>query len=287
MNKGEKEKSSGSADTRATGHSSWLNISMDAALGFRANVFQVTRAGTSGGKKSGASSSASISVHPQAAPVVCRHTLEVLISLAKGFPVHFLPGSGGAMASVHGTEGGSSTEQRKQGRPQEFWETLLKLDRECWSSKKGKSVVRSHSSVSIKTDEDDSSASALSFSAFGQLLSLLSSPVIKRSSLLTDKLLRLLSLISLGQPDVLKKLDSPVDGATSIHADKAVKEEQIQLAVEVLTSKACSEEGLEDVTALLLNLSYGGTQTRESILLLLLAGARQLGNVVSGHVSGT
>ena len=67
--------------------------------------------------------------------------------------------------------------------------------------------------------------------------------------------------------------------------DKAVKEEQIQLAVEVLTSKACSEEGLEDVTALLLNLSYGGTQTRESILHLLLAGARQLGNVVSNHVS--
>ena len=67
--------------------------------------------------------------------------------------------------------------------------------------------------------------------------------------------------------------------------DKAVKEDQIQLAVEVLTSKACSEEGLEDVTALLLNLSYGGTQTRESILHLLLAGARQLGNVVSAHVS--
>lgn len=38
------------------------------------------------------------------------------------------------------------------------------------------------------------------------------------------------------------------------------------------------------MTALLLNLSYGGSQTRESILLLLLAGARQLGNVVSGHV---
>ena len=47
---------------------------------------------------------------------------------------------------------------------------------------------------------------------------------------------------------------------------QAVKEDQIQLAVEVLTSKACSEESLEDVTALLLNLSYGGTQTRESKL---------------------
>ena len=64
-----------------------------------------------------------------------------------------------------------------------------------------------------------------------------------------------------------------------------IRDEQIQLAVEVLTSKACSEEGLEDVTALLLNLSYGGSKTRESILHLLLAGARQLGNVVCSHVS--
>ena len=55
--------------------------------------------------------------------------------------------------------------------------------------------------------------------------------------------------------------------------------------MEVLTSKACSEEGLEDVTALLLNLSYGGCRTSEAILRLLLAGARELGHVVSGHVS--
>merc|ERR1711962_351642 len=226
----EKEAKGDKEAQRGAGQNSWLNISMDAALGFRANVFQVTRAGSTGGKKSGSSGCASISVHPQAAPVVCRHTLEVLISLAKGFPVHFLPGSGST--TTPSTEGGPSSEPRKQGRPQEFWETLLKLDRECWSSKKGKSVVRSHSSVSIKTDEDESSTSSLSFSAFGQLLSMLSSPVIKRSSLLTDKLLRLLSLISLGQPDVLKKLDSPVEGAaSSTQVDKTVKEEQIQLAV--------------------------------------------------------
>ena len=39
------------------------------------------------------------------------------------------------------------------------------------------------------------------------------------------------------------------------------------------------------MTALLLNLSYGGSKTRESILHLLLAGARQLGDVVCSHVS--
>ena len=212
----------------------------------------------------------------------------MLISLAKGFPVHFLPGPPPSPTTAPG-EAASASEGKKQGKPQEFWETLLKLDKECWTSKKGKSVVRSHSSVSIKP-EDEELGNSLAFSAFGQLLSMLSSPVIKRSSLLTDKLLRLLSLISLGQPDVLKKAVTDTtssDSSSSAAAvpDIAVREEQIQLAVEVLTSKACSEEGLEDVTALLLNLSYGGAQTRESILLLLLAGARQLGNVVSAHVS--
>jgi len=276
-------------DTRSSGQTSWLNISMDAALGFRANVFQVQRSQQSGGKKSSSGSLASIAVHPQAAPVVCRHTLEVLISLAKSFPIHFLPGAGAGAGPAPSDSSTSTPSDKKTSKQAEFWETLLKLDRECWTSKKGKSVVRSHSSVSIKSEDDDAGSSALSFSAFGQLLSMLASPVIKRSSLLTDKLLRLLSLISLGQPDVLKRLDDSArqeeNTEGGILVDKAVKEDQIQLAVEVLTSKACSEEGLEDVTALLLNLSYGGTQTRESILHLLLAGARQLGNVVSAHVS--
>ena len=68
--------------------------------------------------------------------------------------------------------------------------------------------------------------------------------------------------------------------------DKAVKEDQIQLTVEVLTSKACSEEGLEDVTALMSNLSCGGTETRESILNLLLAFAWKLTLNKSSRVLG-
>ena len=50
-----------------------------------------------------------------------------------------------------------------------------------------------------------------------------------------------------------------------------IKSEHLKLAVEVLTSKTCSEEGLEDVTALLLNLS-GPEATRDTILSLLLQG---------------
>merc|ERR1719336_144178 len=285
-------KSSETKDSRSSGgQTSWLNISMDAALGFRANVFQVQRPAHLGKKSSGAGAGASIAVHPQAAPVVCRHTLEVLIYLARSFPIHFLPGTGGSQPSSSQPDTAHQPDKKTAAKSAEFWETLLKLDKESWSSKKGKSVARSHSSVSIKSEDEEATSSSLTFSAFGQLLSMLASPVIKRSSLLTDKLLRLLSLISLGQPsqDVLKRQDdaAKTEGGQEnpLLVDKVIRDDQIQLAVEVLTSKACSEEGLEDVTALLLNLSYGGAKTRESILHLLLAGARQLGNVVRSHVS--
>ena len=54
---------------------SWLNISMDAALGFRANVFQVCRGTTStGGKKNtNNGTSSTIAIHPGASSVVCRY----------------------------------------------------------------------------------------------------------------------------------------------------------------------------------------------------------------------
>ncbi|XP_025900953.1 E3 ubiquitin-protein ligase HUWE1-like, partial [Nothoprocta perdicaria] len=45
----------------------------------------------------------------------------------------------------------------------------------------------------------------------------------------------------------------------------------------VLTSHSCSEEGLEDAANVLLQLSRGDAATRDTVLRLLLSGARQLG----------
>ena len=210
--------------------------------------------------------------------------------------------------------------------PGDIWDTLLKLDQLSSSNKKGKSVARSHSSAgSLKSSsaaeaaasgesDDDSGALSFEHSPFGQLLGMLASPVIRRNSVLTDKLLRLLSLISLGQPDILKKKqssttttaestttsaaaagaaadnkDSSSAGSTSDAAEPSkpnnvIRSEHLKLAVEVLTSKTCSEEGLEDVTALLLNLSYGPEHTRDTILDLLLQGAQELGSVVRQNI---
>lgn len=85
----------GSGQGRVPTSCFWLSISLEAALGCRANVFQIQRAP---GKKLTNSSSSVISVHPQAAPVVCKHALETLISLAKIFSYHFLPAGKGKEA---------------------------------------------------------------------------------------------------------------------------------------------------------------------------------------------
>ena len=177
---------------------------------------------------------------------------------------------------------------------------MLKLDHLSTSNKKGKSVARSHSNVgSLKSgtsgdtgNDSDADESLINFehSPFGQLLGMLASPVIRRNSVLTDKLLRLLSLISLGQPDILKKKQTETTTADKDSSEdtsknqNVIRSEHLKLAVEVLTSKTCSEEGLEDVTALLLNLSYGPEQTRDTILDLLLQGAQELGSVVRQNI---
>lgn len=83
----------------------WLSISLEAALGCRANVFQIHR---TSGKKMSSSAPAHVSIHPQAAPVVCRHALDTLISLAKVFPTYFLPA--GKVKEVSKCEAGEDSE---------------------------------------------------------------------------------------------------------------------------------------------------------------------------------
>jgi E3 ubiquitin-protein ligase HUWE1 len=223
-----------------------------------------------GGKKSSQTSTPSsnvdikpasgITIHPGASAVVCRHTLDVLIALAKSFPTHYLPwkemSASSSMPST-GIEFSStetSTPKPKSGQAQckkdsgnDFWDTLLRLDQQS-SSRKGKSVARSHSNVSsfIKSEYESEESSCTTFDAspFGQLLGMLSCPVIRRSSVLTDKLLRLLSYISLGQPESSKKAmeaaeksKASQDPSTS-NAVRAntVGPEHIQLAVQVCRS---------------------------------------------------
>lgn len=49
---------------------SWLNISLDAALGCRASVFSIVK---QPGKRGKSQDAASVTIHPQAAPIVFRY----------------------------------------------------------------------------------------------------------------------------------------------------------------------------------------------------------------------
>ena len=170
-----------------------------------------------------------ISIHPGASAVVCRHTLEVLISLAKPFSEHFLPWKeqSASASNTSSTASASSSSSSSLSKTVDFWDTLLKLDQMSNSNKKGKSVARSHSNVgSLKeasgasdaasgaNTEDDQGQISFENTPFGQLLGMLSSPVIRRNSVLTDKLLRLLSLISIvQQPDIMAAAAAATGGS--------------------------------------------------------------------------
>ena len=206
---------SSSSRVEARSQGSWLSISLEAALGCRANVFQLYR---TAGKKHSSTGNAFVTIHPQASPVVCRHVLDALISLAKMFPNQFLPSKAKEVqkcdndkekesdnkskTSVVSDKGSANTVQKAKHVDRQdsksdkidtdFWELLVKLDTMC-NSKKGKGIQRTHSNAS---NEQETGYKDYDTAPIGQLMAMLSHPVIKRSQLLTDRLLRLLGLIS-------------------------------------------------------------------------------------------
>ncbi|XP_064483541.1 E3 ubiquitin-protein ligase HUWE1-like isoform X1 [Ornithodoros turicata] len=304
------------SDTRLS-QPSWLSISLDAALGCRTSVFQIYR--QSGSRRP----CPQVTIHPQASPIVCRHVLDTLISLAKSFPVHFLP----EKVRAGGVGIPSNRTKPPPDRDTDVWSVLVRLD---GGSSGGTSKRALRNSVVPPAEEEGT----FEGSPLAQLMLLLAHPVLKRSSQLTDRLLRLLALVSLAIPDqVTEPAAPPVPANTTASLDlegavlgratevpscsrqdprsgtpaatvvpqpapktpqpsadenqeleKAVLEQHLKLAVEALTSKACSEEGLEDATALLLRLSRGCPSARQVVLRLLMDGARDLGSTVATSI---
>lgn len=217
---------------------SWLSISQEAALGCHATVFQIQRTG----KKHTNTTTASVSIHPQASPVVCRHVLDMLISLAKIFPNQFLPSKAKEVLKCdNAKENGESNDKQKHSNlpsprsttktldrldirevrekiETDFWDLLIKLDN-LSSSRKGKSVQKTHSSVSM---ESDSTCHSYETSPLGQLMIMLSHPVIRRSQLLTDRMLRLLGLISVGFQDMNKNTQQSSATSTAIIGESSL-----------------------------------------------------------------
>ncbi|XP_046451381.1 E3 ubiquitin-protein ligase HUWE1-like [Daphnia pulex] len=267
-------------------------LSLDAALGCRANVFHILKPSSAGGvKKQGASSS--ITIHSQAAPIICRHTLDVLISLAKSVPSHFLPRpplAGNEDKKEKEAEGKKGTpvaasSMKKQETGTDFWDLLARLDSQS-ASRKGKGLARTHSGA---TTHGAASAATGAEEEIRHLHQQQQQQQQRRHSegvRMRDWERRELhsSLAVQLQQQRDTALDLSLSGIEASPQDLQLLEQHLKLAVDVLTSKSCSEEGLEDATSLLLSLSFGPHPTRDTILKLLLDGARELGNIVCSHI---
>lgn len=324
----------------------WLNIRLDAALGNRNNIFIIKKIRNLNDDEMQiddatdlSSKEYSIAIHPQAAQIVCRHALELLISLAKNFPANFLPikkkpRTNKTDSNIDENQPSTSSSGRSQkdtSKPDsstDFWDILLRLE---MRARQNNSLNASENVSNVARSEDfvDIEMNSFAESPFGQLISMLSFNIILKSTLLTDRLLKLLSYISVGLPDAVQMatsistipnaLEAPAEvnnetaeanasnnatenaastsasgqsssrsKSTPIELDeKCLPESQdsLRLAIEVLTSKSCSEEGLEDATSLLLNLSQCSNVTRTFILNLLIDGAKYLAGVVRGQIN--
>lgn len=347
--RGSRNESSITSDISKLNHSSsWLSISMDAALGCRASVFSIPKPQGAFGSIVPYSGK-SISVHTQAAPSVCRHMLEALIALAKSFPQHFFP-------EALQTSDETCNDSETSSLGPDFWEILARLDSLMSSmNKKGRSSSKQLNTQNTSQQDNSSSEQV---SPISRLIGFLAHPVIKRSFTLTDRLLHLLAVISIAFPTPLDTMYEPWQNASNSrpgqyarrthipphlfygrhgHSHRPVSVQHqsgspqnvssrpnqdsqmitespdpstaskntkkptgsasdnkpkqplvtkpyLKLAVDVLTSKSCSEEGLDDVTSLLSRLSRSCSSTRASVLELLMDGARQLGLTVCQHI---
>lgn len=101
-------------------------------------------------------------------------------------------------SSTHNSLSSCTGTPQSLGISTDFWDLLVKLDN-MNVSRKGKASMKT---VPLGAPgEAEGAQLSLEASPLGQLMNMLSHPVIRRSSLLTEKLLRLLSLISIALPD--------------------------------------------------------------------------------------
>lgn len=209
---------------------SWLSISLEAAFGSKTNVFCLHKPPTQSSNKKNLEKNISISIHPQASSFVCGNVLDILIFLAKTFPEQFVTFTFGncsvplkSLTSAPGfTPLKDSKDAQQPTTPQaeppisnkplpSFFNILIKHDvsnsgTKKKSSKHSKFLFSSERSkfhdflgssslnTSLSSLESENVVSKWE-SPFTQLLNLLSHQFIKKSSSLTDRLIKLLNYV--------------------------------------------------------------------------------------------
>ncbi len=277
----------------------WLDISINAALGSHAKIFQFD------GEQPGKVVGGRVNIHPLASTTISHNVLDVLIFLARHFGFSFLPSEllPKDKAEERKEEGASTSSDVVSN----FWLILLKLDGAM--GRKGKGAMKAFKYLenkSLLTEQD-----LFSGSIMGQLMDLFTHDIIRDNIALIDKLLRLLGIASGAIPRgglcCVSKVAGCVAGGGELDpqtAGKVVSPDAedvfekrepgmrpsivapplLSSIISVLTSGRCSEEGLEEATTLLTNLSKCSIPTREQILLMLLDGVRTIGHTLCSQI---
>lgn len=251
--------------------SHWLNMSINSALGSQTQVFQVESPGKSG-------ASPSVKIHPLASTNICNNVLDLLIFLARQFQSSFLPAELLPSSSSSKTSASEVDQLRVVSR---FWSILLRLD--SMPNRKTKSVLKSFQYTD--PTQYNSDTELFESSVLGQLISLFSQDIFKDSVALTDKLLRVLNYASASIPKtgMVKQNKKPSEGEKTELS--LISPHLIRIVVSVLISGHCSEDGLEDATSLLTNLSKCSIETREQILVILLQGVKTIGQALNSQIN--
>ena len=237
-----------SSDSKALKQHSWLSFGVRTSLGSRTNVFCIKRQG-----KAGLERSTHVGIHPQASQFVCKHVLDALLFLAKSFPASFAPFQ--AAAKPHPScskDDSSSTEGKPAGSASQestdFWDILLKLDT-AGSGRKGKSAAKTSLTQAVLPTTTDSPTEEFSSSPIGQLLGALDQPVVQGSVVVTDKLLRLLSVTSAALPDVPVKSSNKAESSEIASSEAAPTETIAQTpTAEPVTQSLNTTEAMTNVT---------------------------------------
>jgi hypothetical protein len=120
-------------------------------------------------------------------------------------------------------------------------------------------------------------------SPLARLMIMLENSVLKSNSSLMDKMFTCLAHASAGIP-LSENTSTTVDSENKGYENEAVLSKQIQLVVDVLKNKACTQDGLNQAYALLNNLSKINGATRNLIISHLLDGTRELGYAVCQEI---
>ncbi len=258
----------------------------------------------------------SISINLQACPAIFKQILEILSTLARAASFNFFPRYPPANRQAI-----PLNQSAAKSAPQ-FWELVVKLDQfknkssklsQISSTTPGQKSVATTSANTELYEIDSDMDFSVENSPLARLMSMLDYPVLKNNPNLMDKMFTCLAHASAGIPLVDPNLASSSTSTSSttstvlennnnnselsatsskkqpiepinVEQQEPVLGKQIELVVNVLKNKLCSQDGLQQAYTLLNNLSRINPHTRNMILKHLLSGTRELGIAVCNEI---